>query len=153
MATTPEQSAGDEPVVSRESVTSLVQQLLYRALHVEKRSYAELSALSGLSPRRIESYATEGKEPSLSAALSLAVALGKPAVNAMLSKIGYSARQVGASDDAAPGLAVAEMLGSLRVIAEAAADGVIDHTEAPACDAAATNVIACASTFQRARGA
>ncbi len=137
--------------VGRDRVCVLVSSLLRGALAAGFTDEA-LAASSGVSARCIKSYRCEGREPPLSAALSLGVALGQPAVNAILSLIGYSARPTDANE-AAPGVAVAEIIGGLQTIAEAAADGRIDHTEAPRCETAANKIIAAAARFQRGQAA
>jgi hypothetical protein len=104
-------------------------------------SDAQLETLSGIPARAIKSYRVEGREPSLHAALSLAVVIGSPAVNAILALIGYSAHPLDEAGDCDPRQIVADGLRHFTVIAEAAADGRIDHTERPACQQAADKLI------------
>lgn len=135
-------NAADEAgIVSPDRVRTLVQSLLRGAQQMGLTDEA-LEAASGIKARRIKSYRVEGKEPPLSAALSLAVALGEPAVNAVLSIIGYVARPIDGPNAINPAQIVADGLAKFTVIASAAADGRIDHLEAPACRDAADQIIA-----------
>lgn len=143
-----ELSADVGGLVGHDRVKDLVAMLLRGALASGITDEA-LEAASKVKARAIKAYRCEGREPPLSVALSLGAALGEPAVNAILSLIGYSARRLDASADS-PGLAVATILGGLQTIAECAADGRIDHTEAPRCDDAANTIIAAAARFRRA---
>lgn len=102
-----------------------------------------LSASSGIPERTIKSYRTDGKDPSLTNALSLLAALGPDAVNAVLATIGYGgARPLGDAPAIDPRTIVADLLPHVSTLAQAAADGRFDHTETPACEAAADHIIA-----------
>jgi len=114
---------------------------------------ASLSAASGVSARNIKSYRVEGVEPPLPAALSLAVVLGTPAINAVLGAIEYVARPLDEPDALSPAQIVADGLSAFSVIASAAADGRFDHTEKPACQAAADQIIATVLPLSSAGGA
>lgn len=121
-------SADEIGLVSPDRVRLLVQGLL-RAAQVGGWTDDSLGAATGLSSRRIKSYRVEGKEPSLSAALSIGVVLGAPAINGILALIGYAARPLDEADDPCVRMLTAEAMGHLAVIARNAADGRIDHTE------------------------
>lgn len=101
-----------------------------------------LESLSGIKARRIKSYRVEGKMPSLDAALSLAVAIGPAAVNSILSLINYAARPLDDPDAVQPMQMVADGMKHFAVIADAAADNRIDHTEAERTRVAADGIIA-----------
>jgi hypothetical protein len=103
---------------------------------------AELAALTGIGERTIKSYQVDGKEPSLGNGLALVAACGPWAVSALLAVIHYAARPLDEGDELALGALVAEGIGQFARIAEAAADGRIDHTEEPACREAADRIIA-----------
>lgn len=139
MATNP--SVPENSLVSRDSVRIAVQASL-RAAQVEGWTDAKLEQLSGVPARTIQSYRIDGKEPSLSNALSLAVVLGPRALNALLALIGYVARPLDEADDLCVNTLVANGLTHFSTIATAAADGRIDHTEAPLCREAADQIIA-----------
>lgn len=102
-----------------------------------------LSASSGIPERTIKSYRTDGKDPSLTNALSLLAALGPDAVNAVLATIGYGgARPLGDAPAIDPRTIVADLLPHVSTLAQAAADGHFDHTEQRACEEAANHIIA-----------
>lgn len=102
-----------------------------------------LSASSGIPERTIKSYRTDGKDPSLTNALSLLAALGPDAVNAVLATIGYGgARPLGGAPAIDPRQIIADILPHVSTLAQAAADGHFDHAETPACEAAANHIIA-----------
>lgn len=122
-------AVSNDSVVSHQSVCDVMAALLRAA--ALKHTDDQLSALSGVPARTIKSYRIEGKEPSLSNALSIAIVLGDGAVNSILSIIGYSARGLEQSDEPCPMQLTADAMKGLAVIASAAADGRIDHLEAP----------------------
>lgn len=134
-------AADESGCVSPDRVRNVIQGLL-RSAQAMGVSDQQLEGVSGVKARAIKSYRVEGREPSLSAALSLAVALGEPAVNAVLSIIGYGARALGDADEKQPMQIAADAMAQLAVIASAAADGRIDHTERPAVTEAADAIIA-----------
>lgn len=148
---TDSQSASDTSIVSRDRVCQLVQGILRGAQGVWTDD--SLSAASGVPARTIKTYRVEGKEPSLSNALSLAVVIGPSALNAMLAAIGYVARPLEDADAVCPAKVVADGLAAFSVIATAAADGRIDHTEAPLCRDAADTIIATVLPLSSAGGA
>ncbi|MEO1908780.1 MAG: hypothetical protein ABGX08_17335 [Citromicrobium sp.] len=130
-------SASDCGVVSRDRVTQFVRHILHAAVHVEKRfTVVELSRLSKIKERKIRSYMAndpgELREPSLSAALSLASVVGEDAVNAILSLILYGgARFLGeqAEAESAPMQLVADIMAGVNAITQAAADNEFDGKE------------------------
>jgi hypothetical protein len=136
-------AADDTPLVSPNRVTGVVRGLLAAAVAPGSSwTYASLSDATGLKPKRLKSYVHEGKEPSLSAALSISVVLGKPAINAVLAVIGYGGAQpLDEAEDELPARVAAEMLANLSTIATAAADGRFDHHERPSVRRAADNII------------
>lgn len=146
------QSASSASVVGHDRVCEVVQAIL-RAAHAKGWSDAQLYELSGVPARTIKSYRTEGKEPSLSNALSLAVVLGPTAINSVLAMIGYVARPLEDADAIAPSQIVADGLAAFSIIASAAADGRIDHTEVPICRDAADQIIATVLPLSSAGGA
>lgn len=143
-------SASHVTAASHDRVCAIVQGILRGAQAVWTDD--SLSAASGVPARTIKSYRVEGKEPSLSNALSLAVILGPAAINSMLAMIGYVARPLDDADAVSPSQIVADGLRSFSVIASAAADGRIDHTEAPMCREAADQIIATVLPLSSAGG-
>lgn len=134
-------SVPDSGLVSPDRVRLTVQALL-RAAQAEGWTDPQLDQLSGVPARTIKSYRVDGKEPSLSNALSLAVVLGPRALNALLAIIGYVARPLDEADEPNVALLVATGLTHFSTIATAAADGRIDHLEEPRCREAADQLIA-----------
>lgn len=137
MASNP--SASDAAIVGHDRVCKVLQGVLRAAQGVWTDE--SLSAASGIPARTIKSYRVEGKEPSLSNAMSLAVVLGSGAINSMLAVIGYHARPLDEGSFCVNS-AVATGLQHFSTIALAAADGRIDHLEAPKCREAADMIIA-----------
>lgn len=134
-------SVPDTELVSPDRVRITVQAVL-RAAQAEGWTDPQLDQLSGVPARTIKSYRRDGKEPSLSNALSLAVVLGPRALNALLALIGYVARPLDEADDLNVGALIATGLSHFSTIATCAADGQIDHIEAPRCRVAADELIA-----------
>lgn len=136
-----QQSVSDRSLCSRESVCDRLQAVL-RAAQGSGWTDDALADLSGVPARTIKSYRVEGKEPSLSNALSLAVIIGPKALNPILALIGYVAKPLDEADGVNPHLIVASLLPHVSTIASAAADGRIDHLEKPGCRDAADQIIA-----------
>jgi hypothetical protein len=137
MSSTP--SADRVPLVSPDRVREKVQAVL-RAAQANGFTDADIEQLSGVSARCVKSYRVENREPSLSHALSILCVVG--GLNPVLSLVGYCARPLDESDALHVNAVVAKGLQHFTVIAEAAADGRIDHIEAPKCQDAADQIIA-----------
>lgn len=130
-----------DSVVSHDSVVTRIQAVLRKA-QADGWKDDDLSDVSGVPVRTIRSYRVEGKEPSLSNALSLFFVLGDKATNPLLGLIGCKAVLIDAQDEQQSlSERIAATLQSLSIIATAAADGRIDHLEAPACEDAADAII------------
>lgn len=134
-------SVDDRAIVSPDRVRLAVQGVL-RAAQAEGWTDDALEGASGVGARTIKSYRVEGKQPSLSNALSLACVIGPRALNPVLALIGYVARPLDEADDGCVRTLAADAMGHLAVIARAAADGRIDHTEEKDTTAAADALIA-----------
>lgn len=145
-------SVDEDPIVSPDRVRQAVQAIL-RAAMAGGWDDAGLAAASGLKQRRIKSYRVEGKEPSISAALSLAVVIGPRALNPLLALIGYTATSLDEGDEIKPLQIVVDGLSHFNTIAQAAADGRIDHIERPRCQEAADLLIATVLPLSSAGGA
>lgn len=134
-------SAPSRAIVSPDCVRDAMQKVL-RAAQV-KFTDEQLDELSGVDARAIKSYRVEGREPSLSRALSLLLVLGREDLNRVLALVGYQAVTLDeAGEMKAAGALVASCMESLAPLAHAAADGRFDHTEMPTCRQAADNLIA-----------
>lgn len=134
-------SGDDCEIVSPDRVRVTVQGIL-RAAQAQGWTDESLASASGVKASTIKGYRVEGKEPSLSKALSLAVVIGSSAINPLLALIGYAARPLEEADEACPMQMTAAAMAHLSTIASAAADGRIDHTEAPKVREAADQLIA-----------
>lgn len=137
----PDQTSVDEiGVVDAHRVQERVAAAL-KAAHHKGWSDDDLAELTKIKARRIKSYRVEGRCPTLPALLSLAVVLGPDILNPVLSLVGHTAKPLDEADDLNPRQIVADGLRYFTVIADAAADGRIDHTERPACQEAADKII------------
>lgn len=132
-------SVSNQSIVSHESVCDVMAALLRAA--AMKHTDDQLSALTGVPARTLKSYRIEGKEPSLSNALSIAVVLGDGAVNAILSTIRYSAQPLEKANDTRLSDVTPKMLTYIAIIAKALADHRIDHVEWPDVREAADGLI------------
>lgn len=137
----PDQSSVEEAgVVAADRVQERVAAAL-KAAHAKGWSDEDLAELTKIKARRIKSYRLEGRCPTLPALLSLAVVLGQDLLNPVLSLVGHAARPLDEADEVNPGQIVATGLRHFTIIADAAADGRIDHTERPRCREAADKLI------------
>lgn len=144
-------AAEDAPIVAPNSVSVAVAAIIRTATRPGGPfTYDTLAAATGLKARRIKSYVHEGKEPSLSAALSLGVVLGESAMNLIMAQIGYVVRSLDEADQADVRMAAANAMGHLAIIAKNAADGRIDHTEERETREAADMLIATVLPFASA---
>lgn len=134
-------SASDAAIIGHDKVCDTLQAIL-RSAQAKGWTDNQLSDLTGIPARTIKSYRIEGKEPSLSNALSLMLIIGPKAINGILALIGYHASPLDEADAFCPNAAVAVGLKHFSTIAECAADGRIDHLEAPHCKEAADQIIA-----------
>jgi hypothetical protein len=134
-------SADEAAIAGPDRVRQVLQGVL-RAAQASGWTDEQLGSATGLNPRRIKSYRVEGKEPSLSAALSLCAVLGPRALNPLLAVIGYVGSPLDEPDQIQPMQIVADAIGHLGVISQAAADNRIDHTEKPRTTEAADMLIA-----------
>lgn len=135
-------------IVADDRVKDAVQRLLYSAVHVEKRFTAgQIATESGVSKGSIDAYLSirpeAQRQPSLAAALSIAVVLGERAVNSILALIGYGGAHP-LDEPHKPNLATitAHLISGVSVIANAAADLQIDHHEEEPVREAADMIIA-----------
>ena len=141
-------SARNEPIVSDETVRETLRRQIDRAVNTTPRAFtrSSLAQESGVNVHTIDSILTRDpakqRRVSLSDALSIASVLGERAVNAILADIGFVASPLDEAEDGCPMVMTAEAMKHLSVIAGAAADGRIDHIEAPIVREAADMLIA-----------
>jgi hypothetical protein len=118
----------------------------------EGKTDEDLEHDSGVNRHTIKAYRLQSRKPSLGAGLMIASAVGGWAVNRVLSCIQYgNAKPLGEEDTVQPMQLVADAIGHLGVIGQAAADGRIDHTEAPMTTEAADKLIATVLPLSSAR--
>lgn len=135
-------------LVSRDRVIEALRRELRGVTQIaRKMTVEEVAIASGVPLRTVRSYMAnddgEVREATLSNALAIAVVLGPRAINALLAIIGYTgARPMDEPDEVNPALITAQALAGLSTIANAAADGRIDHTEVDDCRVAADQIIA-----------
>jgi hypothetical protein len=128
-------------LLSHDRVCTVFQGVL-RAAQVAGWTDEALFQATGIPARTIQSYRIEGKEPCAANLLALVCVLGKSGVNPMLALIGWTATPLDEPDTLDPRRLIADVLPHVSVLAEAAADGRIDHTERAQCRAAADQIIA-----------
>lgn len=134
-------AADDIGLVGPDRVRTVLQGAL-RAAQAAGWTDEALEQASGIKKRRIKSYRVDGKEPSLSATLSLALVLGPRALNPLLALIGYVARPLDEEVADCPLDSGVTAMGALHTFMRAASDKRIDHVEAPGATEAADLIIA-----------
>jgi len=138
-------SAPNHGATSDERIRNTLKRHIRRAFDRHDFTRAQLSEESGVGLSQIDqimSGATDKhRRVTAEDALNLAYTLGDRAVSALVGCIHYTATKRDAEGVAATRL-VADILPQVSVLAEAAADGRIDHSERPACRDAADNIIA-----------
>lgn len=140
-------AAQSVPTVSDERLRNALRRELHRAINVDRSTTrAQLAADSGVNIYEIDQILSRDKAKQRrvagEVALSLALALGERAVNAVLFTIGWSGRPLDDGDAQRPMAIVANVMTHLAVIGRAAADDLIDHVEEPDATDAADMIIA-----------
>lgn len=143
-------SVPDEVFSGDDRVAEALSAVLRRA-NTDGKDDEQLARLSGVKASRIKSYRLRTRHPSLGAGLAIAAALGDDAVNALLHFIRYQASPLEEPGELQPSRIVGDALSHLAVIGQAAADNRIDHTEWPATEAAADQLIATVLPLSSAR--
>ncbi len=151
-------SARNALVVSDERIRNKLRQEIDRAINLDRSTTrAQIAQDSGVNIHTIDSITTRDvakhRRICASEALSIAWVLGERCVSALISTIGYVARPLDDADELQPMAIAAGALAQLSIIATAAADGRIDHTEAPSCRDAADAIIATVLPLSSAGGA
>ncbi|MEJ7933519.1 hypothetical protein WG907_04505 [Sphingobium sp. AN558] len=140
-------SVPSSPLISDERVRNMLRKEYDRAINIlRETTRAQLAADSGVNIHQIDAIVSmdTGKQRrvAMADAMSICWALGEHAVNSMAALMGFTARPLEAEGDLQPTMMAANALAKLSVIATAAADGRIDHSEMPACREAADALIA-----------
>jgi hypothetical protein len=149
-------SANETSLVSRERVIEVMAKIIRKEVYVRQSiTLSKLAEESGVDKRVLDTWLADSpeqqREPKLSAALSVAFILGKPAVNALIGMIGYGAARLDATEARGPAMVAAEMMENVARFARCAADNDIDHTEEPITTEAADNVINLALPYSSRR--
>jgi hypothetical protein len=137
-------TALNEGATSDERIRAVLGRHIKRAYDRRLFTRATLASESGVHISQIDQIVSHdpAKQRRVTAedALNLAYALGESAVMALMGCIYYAAFRP-ARTDATPSQIVADGMRQLTIIAEAAADGRIDHTERHGCIEAADRLI------------
>jgi hypothetical protein len=133
-------------ITSDERIRNALRRQIQRAYDKGDFSRASLAQESGVNIHTIDSIvsrdASKHRRVAAEDALNLAYTLGDEAVSAVMATIRYTAQRADAPEPVCVPSIVAEGLQHFTVIAQAASDGRIDHTEKPACEQAADALIA-----------
>jgi hypothetical protein len=138
-------SAQNGAIASDERIRNVLRRHIQRAYDTREFHRATLADESGVGIHTIDQIvsrdAAKHRRIAAEDALNIAYTLGEAAVSALIGCIHYSASR-NDGDEMAPAQIVAAMLPHVSTIATAAADGRFDHTETPAVQEAADQIIA-----------
>lgn len=134
-------------ILSDERIRDMLRREYDRAVNISRSTTrTQLASDSGVSVHQLDALVSRDpakqRRVTASDALSICWALGDHAVSALMALIGYAARPLDAEEDACPMRMTATAMQHLTTIAVAAADGRIDHVEAPKVREAADMLIA-----------
>jgi len=140
-------SVRNDPIISDAAIRKVLAREMDRAINIDREfTRTELATESGVNIHTIDAIRTNDfakhRRVTLEDAFSIAHTLGERTMNALLSRLGYVARRIDDPEAAQPMQVVADGMVQLAVIAGAAADGKIDHTEEPMTTEAADRLIA-----------
>lgn len=138
-------SAQSGSITSDERIRNVLRRHIQKAYDLRAFTRQTLAQESGVNIYQIDQIVSRdsAKQRRVSAedALCLAYTLGDEAVAALVGTISYTAHRPDATA-MEPMMMAATAMSGLSIIATAAADGRIDHLEAPACREAADMIIA-----------
>lgn len=152
---------GDTSVQSRciftdEQIRNAVGKQIRLAYARKETTRAQLAADSGANVYTIDAIlspdAAKKRRVATEDAFSICYALGDGAVRALFSVIGWTGRPNDDPNYVSPAQIVADGLADFSIIAAAAADGRIDHTEVEPCRIAADHLIATVLPLSSAGG-
>lgn len=143
----PNDSAQSSAIVSDERVRNALRLQIATAYNVTRTTTrAELAQASGVNVHTIDQIMSDDRAKHrricFGDAMSIAFVLGPRAVNALLGLIGWVGRPQDEANALNPMTIAAESMQHLAIIAAAAADGRIDHTEELPTQRAADALIA-----------
>lgn len=140
-----QESVRNSGITSDERIRNVLQRHIRKAYDKHEFARETLAEESGVSLCQIDQIMagdpSKHRRVTCEDAFNLAYTLGDGAVNALVGCMKYTASRPGA-DLMAPMRLAATALQGVSVIANAAADGRIDHTEAMICREAADMIIA-----------
>ena len=150
-------SARDGAIVSDERIRNALRHHIGRAINVDRSfTRAQLANDSGVNIHAIDGILStdpaKHRRVSMEDGLSLAFTLGEPAIRSLLALFGWTGCPLGDEARLMPMMIAATAMQHLSTIATAAADGIIDHREGPACEEAADLIIATVRPLSSARG-
>jgi hypothetical protein len=148
-------SVQSSTLVSDDRLREVLRRELDRAINVERTfTRQQLAVESGVNIHTLDAIISRdpGKQRRVNGgvALSLACVLGKRCVNAILATIGYQGAPLDEAEEIQPCAVVGGIARGLAVIAAAASDNRIDHTERPGVTDAADLIIATVMPYSRA---
>ncbi|HEX8414751.1 MAG TPA: hypothetical protein VF637_12825 [Sphingomicrobium sp.] len=150
-------SAQSGSITSDERIRNVLRRHIQRAYDNHVFTRAALAEESGVSVCQIDQIvsrdAAKQRRVAIEDAFNLAYTLGDAVVNGLLATIHYTARRTSDDDAMAPMMIAAVAMQGLSVIANAAADGRIDHMEQPGCRDAADLIIATVKPLSSLGGA
>lgn len=142
---TDHESVQSNAVTSDERIRNVLRRHIQRAYDLREFTRDSLERESGVKVCHIDKIISRDpikRRIAVEDAFCLAYTLGDDAVSALIGTIHYTAQRADDSEALQLGQVVATGLQAFSTIATAAADGRIDHTEAPACQEAADMLIA-----------
>ena len=133
-------------MASDERIRELLRRHIQRAYDSRTFTRTQLAAESGVNVYQIDAIMSRDvakqRRVACEDALCLAYTLGDSCVTGLVAQIAYTARREGEADPLSPMMIAATAMTGLSVIASAAADGRIDHTESGPCRDAADLIMA-----------
>lgn len=140
-------TAQNGPTVSDTRLRDALRRQIDRAINIDHDFTREqLAEDSGVNIYTIDAIMSRDvakhRRIKLDDAMSLAWVIGDRAVNALVAVIGFIARRADEPGTVSCAQIVADGLADFSIIAAAAADGRIDHTEVEPCRRAADHLIA-----------
>ena len=133
-------------ITSDERIRNVLRRQIQKAYDRNEFTRASLAEESGVNIHQIDAIVSRDKAKhrrvAAEDAFCLAYTIGDEAVSALVATIRYTARRTDAPEELSVPSIVAEGVQHFTVIAQAASDGRIDHTEKPICEQAADALIA-----------
>lgn len=144
-------------IFTDEQIRNVVRRQIDLAINVRRStSRAQLATDSGVNIHTLDAVLSRDpakkRRVATEDAFSLCYALGDDAIRALFSILGWTGRPMDDPNHISPAQIVADGLADFSIIAAAAADGRIDHTEVEPCRRAADHLIATVLPLSSAGG-